>query len=135
MRADHNMNRLYGLQYLTFSKLDQKSVKGWSRYDPDTIDIGRVQSVKYRERALCLLDREYPFSLEITYYEPRDGVRVGLSTALNMVFLWGSKSTHIITRRFKTALECHKVIEEIKNGQNKLDWQADKFRKLLEYDP
>ncbi len=108
------------------------SVKGWSRFSPKVINAGQVISSSISKRMFCLLDRDYPFTLSITYYHPQHQLLPGSAiTSIIPVFVWGTKSIHTITRRYRTLGECLAEQEGIVNKQDALQGYYQKLADTL----
>lgn len=43
----------------------------WSGIFVNPVDVSYIFSVEYRRRLFCLFDREYPYTLQIIYFDPK----------------------------------------------------------------
>jgi hypothetical protein len=97
-------------------------VKGWSSFYVNPIDVRKVISISWHPRLFCIFNQDYPYTLKIKYYDPRN------VTIANPVFTSGGHTGIALTNiyeehsymeiRYKTENEVHQEINEINNLQN-----------------
>ena len=72
-------------------------IDGWSFLFIRIIDVNKVLNIKYNKRLFCFLEKDYTYTLKITYDEPFN---------IGPIFLPSSK----LTKRYKTEMECQNEI-------------------------
>lgn len=87
-----------------------KCVRGWSHCQYNTIDITKILEISYRKRLFCIIDKKYPWSLNIEYNEMK--VYPTHFMPHYRRFDSGISYTRTITKRYESEKE---LINEIKN--------------------
>src|SRR5689334_18355327 len=105
-------------QSLIFHEL--KGIPGWSGVNKKIIDVAMVKEINFRKRLFRLIDREYPYTLNILYYDPHFGTSV-FTTGGRRVNVSEAFCESYITRRLKSEHECLSEFNEIIEKQNKLE--------------
>lgn len=113
-------------------------VKGLSGFHLNPIDVRKVMNIDYRKRLFCIFDKEYKYTLEIKYSNPRSELRVSsvlttggqIGTGIYKEYVESS----IMTLRYKTEREVKNEIREIKMKQNLItEFDNEQNLKLQEF--
>ena len=109
-------------------------IRGFSYLGHSTIDVAKVLNVSYRKRLFMIFDREYPYTLVISYKN------ILTTTSVSPVFVngqvghvYGSLTTteSIITKRYKGKREVFNEIQEIERKQKALESMGKKLSEIL----
>lgn len=119
------MNRIAAV---CFHKL--KGSSGWSECNLKTIDVAKILEMDYRQRLFCFWDRDKPYTIEVTYYQPHTKSSLAPTyyaggfgtTSYNETILERS-----ITKRYSSEALVQQEIEDIEKKMTKLDGLARKL--------
>lgn len=117
------MSGIRGLQGVLFHILRQDSVPGWSRVQGTTLDVAKVAHVEYSSRLFRIWNRKHPYTLHITYAEPRQELSVAptFGASAGATLYNNVELTSFISRRYKCEQDCKEEISEILRKQALLD--------------
>ena len=94
----------------------KNTVWGWSNHKINPLDLLNVTKYEYYERLFCIINRDYPYTVDIEYYNPYNKTNIspvittgGIGISNNSVHVTKSN----ITRRFQTEDDCKKFISDI----------------------
>ncbi len=65
------MERMFGIIFHRFSA---KSVPGWSFLNKEQVDVGKVYNCRVQSRMFIVVERKYPWTLNIKYWEPTETI-------------------------------------------------------------
>lgn len=120
-----------GLAGILFHILRHDSVPGWSKMQITSLDVAKIIKVDYSPRFFRIWNREYPYTLHITYAEPRKELAIAPTFTTNNVgaTLYNDlELTSIISRRYKSEQHCKEEINEIFRKQGLLDKYIQRLR-------
>ena len=113
------MNRIKGIVFHNLT-----GIAGWSSLSHSKIDVAKVIEITYSKRSYCIFNRQYKYTIQITYDEPTQ----------YLSYVMGGKGvyyktdlTQVITKRYKTELDCKIEIDTILNLQKKIDLYMTKM--------
>lgn len=120
----HNINAMLGVVFHTL-----KGVPGLSSLGSKIIDVAKVLDMSHRRRLFCIFDSEYPFTLKITYNEPKSTWHISpvVGRYTGAAFHPSVDLTQTLTKRYSSLDEVQKEIDEIKLKQLKLAEYAKKI--------
>ena len=97
---------------------------GWSYFNRDVIDIGKIVNMTLSQRAFMIFDRTSPYTLKIEYDEPTEETVVNPTVVhgRGFGFTLGSETqlVQIITKRYSLE-EIHVEMESINQRRQVLD--------------
>ena len=121
---------LEGIVYHTL-----KGVPGLSSLSLNVIDVAKVLEMSWHKRAFCIQQREFPFTLHMTYKHGKTYLTPapvftanGFGTALQTAY----SPTQPLTRRYATEEDIKQEIEMIEKKQKLLRQYNYKIQEQLE---
>ena len=115
-------------------------VKGLSSFHINPADVRKIIDITYRKRLFCIFNKEYKFSLDIKYFDPKNETTVSPAVVfagqygIGGVFHSTYVETSIMTLRYKTKKEVINVIDEIKMKQSLISkFDNEQNKKLQEF--
>lgn len=112
-----------------------KGINGLSYLNISCIDISKIKSMTYRRRLFCIFEKDYPFTLEIIYKEPKTEIRINPVLAGNNVgagLHQYTSFTQIITKRYKCENDVFDEIKEIKRKEELMKNKINELFKIIE---
>lgn len=118
--------RLFGI---VFHNL--KGSPGWSSLDLVKIDVGRIMNTTWKKRTFMITDKNKPYTLTLSYFEPVNKRFRPILTTQGFGFsLYNTaENEHLITKRYETKSEIESEVSQIKHKQKQLDLFKDEFIK------
>ena len=127
------MSAVKGLLGILFHTLRQDSIAGWSKVQETSLDMAKITKVEYSPRLFRIWNREYPYTLRITYSEPQTELVpapvITLHGYIGGTIHHAVKWSSTISRRYKSERHCLDEINEIKRKQGLLDSYIKHLRK------
>ena len=112
-----------------------KGINGLSSLSISRIDIAKVMSLAYRKRLFCIFDREYPFTLQITYNEPKTVTTASPVFGKHnggVVLHRHTEQEQLITKRYMSEKDVVAEINEITKRQQLLETKIKELFKINE---
>lgn len=108
-----------------FHKLSHHVKSPSSKFYVNPVDVKKVISFDKRKRIFCIFNREYPYELDIEYFNPRHvrAPNFAITTGPGIGVAFGEKYEEISTMsiRYKTEREILNDIYEIEKKQKFLE--------------
>jgi hypothetical protein len=113
-------------------------VRGWTNFHINPIDIRKIVKISYHKRLFCIFQREYKYTLEIEYYNPRSESDASpiITTGGQVGFAFTNEyfETSQMTIRYKSENEIKQEIDEIKKIQDIIKiFDEEQNKKLAEF--
>lgn len=97
---------------------------GWTEMSSRTsFDVSSITDVYIKKRWFCITDRDKPYTVCMTVYEPEKRVSIAPGVGpggITMSFYYKTKTHQDVTARYKTMKDAEADVEEIEKKKRQL---------------
>jgi hypothetical protein len=108
-----------------------RGVDGWSSFNRSIIDVARVVSITYHKREFKIYDTDHNYTLTIEYEQPEDEIKI-VYVKNGFGVTHGTKTLHMLTKRYVTEIDVLNEIREIEEKQKKLEKIRENFVNMVD---